>query len=309
MFFLLLFFKDAVLEAKYQENANKFVHKPNLRNLARDIVSIADCVVDNSHSNRNACEWGGALHRIALIYVQQAIPLNPDGSQREIHACGLTMGGSGHGSKYNTRIAYIPVAKRDKKDNPLSSEDFKFFDGYLVDWIEKKIRNGEPVATTKIRHDSGAVYDGCVLIVHEAQSETEPVELTKILMGLVHMLPYTTDPIGWYSNSDWATFVRVRLNTRNGDIEYRTCATVHNDSTSTDMAHQVTQTMTLIKHLAGILERKDAFVQGYMDARRQINNRGPTRDTPQAKTKTSVAQLDAQEGIFTMEKMKRKQWT
>ena len=117
------------------------------------------------------------------------------------------MGGSGHGSKYNTRIAYIPVAKREKKDNPLSFEHFKYFDGYLVDWIEKKIRNGEPVAMTKIRHDSGAVYDGCVLIVHEAQSETEPVELTKILMGLVRMLPYMTDPIGWYSNSDWAPSV------------------------------------------------------------------------------------------------------
>ena len=114
-------------------------------------------------------------------------------------------------------------------------------------------------------------------------------------------IKFTTDPIGWYSNSNWATFVCMCLNQRNRDINYRTCTTVHNDTSSADMNHKVTQTMTLIKHLARILERKDAFVQGYMDVRRQINNGGLMHDTPEAKIQTNISQLDAQEGIFMME--------
>ena len=48
------------------------------------------------------------------------------------------MGGTGHGSKLNTRIAYIPVVKLHKEDSPLTSGAFQYFDGDMVDFIDEK---------------------------------------------------------------------------------------------------------------------------------------------------------------------------
>ena len=294
------FFKVTLLNQAFVRNMDTLVHVPNLKQTARDIVSIADSIADESHSNGTACEFGGAIHRLAMEYVQAAWPLNNDGSQRATKCCGITMGGSGHGSKYNTRIAYIPVGKRHKNDYPLSSVDFKYFDGYLVDWIEQKIANGYPVATTKIRHDSGVVYDGCLILCHEARSSSDTVEIMKLLMGMCRIKVYAQVPYAWYSTAEWAHFVRLELNDENGTLEYRKCSTIYNSANEADMDKKANSVMTLIKRIAGILMTKENNVDRYMARRRAVGT-GGTRDDPQKSIKTHVYQMKAQEGIFTME--------
>ena len=273
------------------------VHVPDLKQIACDIINIADSIADESHSNGTACEFGGAIHRMAMAYVQAAWPLENDGSQRETKCCGITMGGSGHGSKYNTRIAYIPVGKRHKDDYPLLSAEFQYFDGYMVNWIEQKIATGAPVATTKIRHDSDVVYDRCLILCHEAKSSSDTVEIMKLLMGMCRIKVYAQVAYGWYSNSEWVHFVRLELNKENGTLEYRKCPTIYNSSKDDDMDRKANTVMTLIKRIAGILMTKENNVDRYM-ARRQALN---TRDDLQKSIKTHVYQLKAQEGIFTME--------
>ena len=287
-----------MVTAKLEENKDKFIHRPNAREFARDIVSVADCVCETTHPNGIACEWGGALQRFAMIYVQQGMPLidqNGVSTQHEIRLSGITMGGTGHGSKYNTRIGYIPVFKHDLGDCPLADENFKFFDGYLVDFIDK-IKEGLPLATTKIRHDSGVTYDGCVVLVHEARSSRDDVEILKLLMGLCKMLPYSQEPYGWFSTSEFATFVKAEINPTLGRVEYSKCHIVHNNINSTDMARKVTTTINLIKILAGILAVKESSISTYMQD--TVN----TRDDPQKRQKTTVQCLSEYEGIFCVEK-------
>ena len=103
-----------MLGASFDKNKAYFVHQPNLRDLARDIVSIGDCICEQTHRNSIACEWAAAVQRIALMYVQQGLPITQTRGktyQREVKLSGITMGGTGHGSKLNTHIAYLPVVK------------------------------------------------------------------------------------------------------------------------------------------------------------------------------------------------------
>ena len=233
------------------------------------------------------------------MYVQQGLPISSSHgktSQREVKLSGITMGGTGHGSKLNTRIAYIPVAKRNEGDAPLSDPNFPYFDGYLVEFVDNKIANGEAIAMTKIHHDSCVAYDGCVVLVHEARSGSDEEELTKLLMGLCRMLLYSTDPYGWYTTSGWAHFVKAEINVATGVIEYRKCSIVHNTTDSTNMDRKVTNIITLIKHLAGILAIKETSIDAY-----KRSTRG-TRDNPQKKIKSGVLSLGEQEGLFCLEK-------
>ena len=241
---------------------------------------------------------GGALQRFALLYVQQGLPVTVQKGkeiQEEVKLSGITMGGTGHGSKYNTRIAYIPVFKRDRGDCPLADENFKYFDGYMIDFVDDKIAQGLPTATTKIRHDSGVAYDGCVVLIHEARSGKDELEILKLLMGLCRMLPYSTEAYGWFSTSEFATFVKACVNPTLGRIEYTKCAVTHNDVNSTNMAHKVTTTINLIKHLAGVLAIKQASIATYMQ------ETVDTLDNPPKKIKTNVQTLHEQEGIYCAE--------
>ena len=91
-----------------------FLHMPNWNDVSKDIVSIGDGIADISHSNGVACEWAASVQHLALLYVQQDqiitfYPSNGTQSQKCIKLQGITMGGTGHGSKLKTRISYIPV--------------------------------------------------------------------------------------------------------------------------------------------------------------------------------------------------------
>ena len=269
-----------MLGASFDKNKTYFVHQPNLRDLARDIVSIGDCICEQTHPNGIACKWAGALQRIALMHVQQGLPITQTRGKtymREVKLSGITMGGTGHGSKLNTHIAYLPVIKQDEGDAPLSDPNFPYFDGYLVEFIDNKIANGEPIVTTKIRHDSCVAYDGCVVLVHEARLGSDEEQMTKLLIGLCRMLPYSTDPYGCYSTAGLAYFVKVELNVVSGEIEYCKCLIVHNTTDSVDMARKVTNILTLIKHIAGILAIKESSIDDY-----KRDTQG-TRDNPQKK--------------------------
>ena len=64
---------------------------------------------------------GGGIHRLALLYVQQGLPVNfvtGSACQSEVRLSGITMGGTGHGSKLNTRIAYIFQLQKERRVMP-----------------------------------------------------------------------------------------------------------------------------------------------------------------------------------------------
>ena len=114
-------------------------------------------------------------------------------------------------------------------------------------------------------------------------------------MGLCRMLPYSRQPIGWFSTSQFAHFVRVEINEQHGRIEYRRCPTIHNTIDSDDMAHKVTTVLTLIKCIAGILAGKETGIDSFMQTMQN------TRNNPQKSVKSTVFALHVQEGVFSME--------
>ena len=139
--FFILILSGHALKTRLQDPANAvyFYNPVSVRDLARDIVAIADSWCKPEHSNGNACEFGGSMLRIALVFVQQCRGIRTVDSVRiqdEIIQTGLTMGGSGFGSKYNTRVVYVPVSKGDALDSPLTDVTFRFFDSCMVDFIE-----------------------------------------------------------------------------------------------------------------------------------------------------------------------------
>ena len=276
-------FAGAVIDVKLQgSNASKFIHNPNWNEVSRDIVSIGDGIADTSHSNDVACEWAASLQRLALIYVQQAATVTITAEkavQKKVKLSSIAMGGTGHGNKLNTRIAYIPVHKRDHEDSPLTSEEFEYFDGHLVDFIDDKIKSGQPIATTEICHDSCVAYDSMPVLIHEAKSGPDHVEMLKLLMGLCRMFPYCNNPVGWLSGAEMATFVKAEINEQLGAIVYDVCYNAHNDVNSFDAMYRVHKTIDLIKMLAGILTAKELNVDVFKAAR------VGTRDNPQKKSK------------------------
>ena len=42
---------------------------------------------------------------------------------------------------------------------PMTSEHYAYFDGYMVQFVDLKIKGGETIATIKIRNDSYVAYD------------------------------------------------------------------------------------------------------------------------------------------------------
>ena len=159
------------------------------------------------------------------------------------------------------------------------SEEFEYFDGYLVDFIDDKISNGKPIATTKICHDSCVAFDGMSVLIQEAKSGPDNVELLKLLIGLCRMFPYTNKPVGWLSSSEIPTFVLAELNNQRGVVEYTHCFDSYNDVNSFDRMNRVQKTLELIKRLSGILSHKEVNVDGYK------LSCSCTRNNPQKKSK------------------------
>ena len=196
------------LNTKIASNSENFFHPPSAKDVARDLIYIADSWCEPEHGNGNACEFGASMERLALLYVQQCQVIRTvkgKGMQEEIIQTGLTMGGAGFGSKYNTRVIYVPVCKDHEDDSPLTDVTFKYFDSYMIDYVENRIAKGLPVPSTQLRHDSGVVVDGITTFIHEARSQSMDIETLKVVLGECKMLPYTKYAPGMVTNGRTVT--------------------------------------------------------------------------------------------------------
>ena len=137
---------------------------------------------------------------MALLLVHQGLLPIPLPDERKTQACrqieGVSLDGQAVGSKYNTRVCYMPVMKGDRDDDPLNDPRFVYYEGYFIDYIIEMLKSNKPIPTTKIQHDSLASYGEILLFGHEAKSGALQEEIMKVVIGLCRMLPYSQKPRG-----------------------------------------------------------------------------------------------------------------
>ena len=165
----------------------------------------------------------------------------------------------------------------------------------MVDFIDKKVGTNRPLATTKIRHDSCAAYDGLVVLLHEAKSGPDSQEMLKLTMGLCRMLPYEKEAMGWLSDSKFVTWVKAEIDDTLGEISVKRCPELYNDVNDKNGDRRAQRVLNIIKRLGAILASKEHSLDKYL----QVT--AGSRDNPQKKTKLTVDTLDVQEGIFCAE--------
>ena len=189
-----------MLETKFDNVNQGVIHRPDFVSMSQDIIGVIDCYLSPEHSNGVACHWGGSLIRMALLLVQQCIPPKtlPNGIKTQDHVQieGVSLGGQAVGSKYNTRVCYMPVMKGDRDDDPLNDPRFAFYEGYFIEYLIEMLKSQKPIPSTKIRHDSLASYGEILLFVHEAKLGSLQEEIMKVVIGLCRMLPYSQKPRG-----------------------------------------------------------------------------------------------------------------
>ena len=91
------------------------------------------------------------------------------------------LGGSGHNSKMNARIIYVPVMTHRELDNPLNLSAFEDFQSYFIDHLQNRILQDNPVSTTAMQCNSCVTIEGRPVFVHETQSESMEFEEKKVI--------------------------------------------------------------------------------------------------------------------------------
>lgn len=268
--------------------------------MAKDMIHIVDSMLDKNHSNGNACEWGGALIRLALLKAQNVVELGypgGDACEHVIRYCleGVTMGGSGNGSKYNTRCCYIPVSKVGV-DNVLENPNFEYYNGYLVDYVHHRIKNNLPIASTKIRHDSGVVIGNVLIFVHEAESCTVEEEKNKVVLGLARMMPYMTVAYGIVTNVRYVTWYSLTLDDDNGELVLQSRRYMYYDQIRHSRTDYLNWLISHLNKLAEIFFRKGFSQYDYLKImENSLDNPGEGRNNFQRK------KLREYECVFSMD--------
>ena len=223
---ILILIADNELQRKF-DNVNKgTIYHLDFAAMAHDVTSIVNGYLNPQHANRVACQWGGALIRLALLLVQHAmlIVIHPNGKKTQecVMIEGSSLGGQGVGLKYNTRVVYFPVLKWQELDDLLNDEFFPFYEGYFIEYVCDLLKEGKVMPSTKICHDSCMSYGELLLFVHEAQSGSMEEYILKVVLGLCRMLPYSRRPCGIITSDHDITWVQIKLDHAKQRIVYKT---------------------------------------------------------------------------------------
>ena len=169
---------------------NKFYG--DLNRLTSAIVTLVDAYCDPKHHNGPACDWGGAILLMGVELASRTNALMHKVQTGEIRAQPLSRGGGGSAfvSKHNTRVLYSSVITDSQDDRPLDSVKYPFFDNLHMVYLYNKMKKGEAVPTTKVRHDYILAFEDILFIVCEALSTSLEEEFIKIIMSLVKMIIY-----------------------------------------------------------------------------------------------------------------------
>lgn len=235
--------------------------------VANDAISIVQGYTDPQHKNGIACSWGGAILRFALMIVQETIIVKSTGKRLPVRQIGHTWGGSGHGSGHNTRVAYIGTVRPESDPNllthtPLYNWSFQFWEGHLFDYVINRMNEEDPIATTKVRHDSGVTMQDTITFLHEAKSTSVSEEMFKITVGLARIL--TTQKEAWalLSSKHDITFMRAELvidsSPKLDSNSIRIETLKENYVTQITTGHEyIRNIMTIIQRVAAILQKKE----------------------------------------------------
>jgi len=165
-------------------------------------VSIVDGFCNPRHNNASACDWGAAIFGLAIEYASHCKDLFTKVKEGKISCEAISRGRNAFSSKHNTRIVYSGVIADNSVQNPLTTEEFSYFDQLHYDYLKKRISLCQPVPTTDIKHDYILCYEDIIFISGEALSTTIEDEIIKVLLTMFRSLTYLETAFGVVSTAD-----------------------------------------------------------------------------------------------------------
>lgn len=217
----------------------------------------------------------------------------------------IPLGGGAYGSKYNTRVGIVGClhemqagSSTESKypQSPLHHPLFPYAEQPLVEWLKKRYREGKPITSTKVTHDSGAMAQECPIFVHEALSTNVREEECKIIAAITRMLSVQKVAYAMLSTSTFIIYYRGEIVTSLGTIRVGRCRVDYYSST-TAMADVYPESIAdIIFTVAGILRNKE------MNADTICMNHAYTDDHPQAgRNDFKIQKLKPFEASFTLD--------
>ena len=161
------------------------------RRVARDIISILNQFCERKFYNGPAILMARALVNLGCLLASFSERFIND----EIKQAAEALGGSAHGSQYNTRVAYMNAIGHseydDNYENALNENEFDYYDEYVFDAMEAYLRQGMRCPSTTFTHDFGATYGNLMTLVGECQSGALDAEDVKLTLGGCRVLNYS----------------------------------------------------------------------------------------------------------------------
>ena len=106
---------------------------------------------------------------------------------REFRQTSESLGGSAHGSQYNTRVAYMTAKGHseysDRYENVQDDLEFEYYDEHVFDAMEQYLKQARKCPSMTFTHDFGDVYNNLMTVVGEAQSGSLDAEDLKLTLG------------------------------------------------------------------------------------------------------------------------------
>ena len=172
--------------------------------------------------------FGKSLLDLAAMQAESSQKFH--GSDRELKQNPENLGGSAHGSQYNTRCAYMSAVGTDEFGDEYYNtinQDYIFYDKYVYDAMDTSLAQGRKCPSMTFTHDFGCMYSNLMTIVGEAKSESEESEKTKVVLGVSRVLNYSPVSFGIMLSETIMHLLRLDHNARRGIIEIRNKETVY----------------------------------------------------------------------------------
>ena len=162
------------------------------RQLARNTINILNQFCERKFYNGPAILMGRSVVDMATLLPSFSEKYIND----KIKQVAESLGGSAHGSQYNTRVAYMNAIRHSKYDedtyeNALNDNEFDYYDQYVFEAMESYLHQSNKCPSTTFTHNFGATYGNLMTLVGECQSGTLDAEDVKLTLGGCRVLNYS----------------------------------------------------------------------------------------------------------------------
>ena len=168
---------------------------------------------------------------------------------------------------------------------------------YFIEHVCQMLKEGKPVPSTKIFHESCVSFGELLMFVHEAQSGSMQEEILKVVLELCHMLPYSRRPHGIIKTDHDITWIQIELDHANQRIVYKTeQKLIFDRSEKCEHETYVPCILKIVKQIAGILFYKQTKINLTVPSMLKLC------DNPNSGSPTFAVQaLSEMQGLFSME--------